>query len=127
MHAVDSNDMAFQLAATNVFKHAFSLAGPQLLEPIHEVEILCSDEVMGDIMGDLQTRRAMIMGMSADGHYQKIMAKVPLAEMYQYSSTLRSISQGKAKFTRRFSEYMAVTPDLQKQLISEYQEELEEA
>lgn len=127
MHPVDSNDMAFQLAATNVFKHAFEKAGPQILEPIHEVEILCSDEVMGDIMGDLQTRRAMIMGMSADGHYQKIKAKVPLAEMYQYSSTLRSISQGKAKFSRHFSEFMPVTPDLQKQLISEYQEELEEA
>lgn len=127
MHPVDSNDMAFQLASTNVFKHAFEKAGPQILEPIHEVEILCSDEVMGDIMGDLQTRRAMIMGMSADGHYQKIKAKVPLAEMYQYSSTLRSISQGKAKFNRHFSEFMPVTPDLQKQLISEYQEELEEA
>jgi elongation factor G len=127
MHAVDSNDMAFQLAATNVFKIAFGKAGPQVLEPIHEVEILCSDEVMGDVMGDLQTRRAMIMGMSAEGHYQKIKAKVPLVEMYQYSSTLRSITQGKAKFTRRFSEFMPVTPDLQKQLISEYQEELEEA
>lgn len=127
MHPVDSNDMAFQLAATNVFKHAFEKAGPQILEPIHEVDILCSDEVMGDIMGDLQTRRAMIMGMSAEGHYQKIKAKVPLVEMYQYSSTLRSISQGKAKFSRHFSEFMPVTPDLQKQLISEYQEELEEA
>jgi elongation factor G len=127
MHAVDSNDMAFQLASTHVFKTAFSKAGPQVLEPIHEVEILCSDEVMGDVMGDLQTRRAMILGMSAEGHYQKIKAKVPLAEMYQYSSTLRSITQGKAKFTRRFSEFMPVTPDLQKQLINEHQEELEEA
>ncbi|NND32560.1 MAG: elongation factor G, partial [Saprospiraceae bacterium] len=127
MHPVDSNDMAFQLAATNVFKNAFGQAGPQILEPIHEVEILCSDDVMGDVMGDLQTRRAMIMGMSAEGHYQKIKAKVPLAEMYQYSSTLRSITQGKAKFSRRFSEFMPVTGDLQKQLISEYQEELEEA
>ena len=127
MHPVDSNDMAFQLAATNVFKNAFGQAGPQILEPIHEVEILCSDEVMGDVMGDLQTRRAMIMGMSAEGHYQKIKAKVPLAEMYQYSSTLRSITQGKAKFSRKFSEYMPVTPDLQKQLVNEYQAELEEA
>lgn len=127
MHPVDSNDMAFQLAATNVFKNSFGMAGPQILEPIHEVEILCSDEVMGDVMGDLQTRRAMIMGMSAEGHYQKIKAKVPLAEMYQYSSTLRSITQGKAKFSRRFSEFMPVTPDLQKQLIRAYQEELEEA
>ena len=127
MHPVDSNDMAFQLAATNVFKNGFQQAGPQLLEPIHEVEILCSDEVMGDIMSDLQSRRAMILGMSAEGHYQKIKAKVPLAELYQYSSTLRSISQGRAKFSRQFSEFQAVTPDLQKQLIGAYQQELQEA
>ncbi len=127
MHPVDSNDMAFQLAATNVFKNSFQLARPQILEPIHDVEILCSDDVMGDIMSDLQSRRAMILGMGAEGHYQKIRAKVPLAEMYQYSSTLRSISQGRAKFTRRFAEYQAVTPDLQKQLINEYQAELQEA
>lgn len=126
MHPVDSNDMAFQLASINVFKNAFEKAGPQILEPIDEVEILCSDEVMGDIMGDLQTRRAMILGMSSEGHYQKILAKVPLAEMYQYSSTLRSISQGKAKFSRKFAEFMAVTPDLQKQLINEYKTEEEE-
>ncbi len=127
MHPVDSNDMAFQLAATNVFKNAFQQAGPQLLEPIHEVDILCSDDVMGDIMSDLQSRRAMILGMGAEGHYQKISAKVPLAELYQYSSTLRSISQGRAKFSRRFSEFQPVTPDLQKQLMSAYQEELQEA
>ncbi len=127
MHPVDSNDMAFQLAATNVFKNSFQQAGPQLLEPIHEVEILCSDDVMGDIMSDLQSRRAMILGMGAEGHYQKINAKVPLAELYQYSSTLRSISQGRAKFSRQFSEFQAVTPDLQRQLISAYQQELQEA
>ncbi len=127
MHPVDSNDMAFQLAATNVFKRAFQQAKPQLLEPIHNVEILCSDEVMGDIMSDLQTRRAMILGMGAEGHYQKINAKVPLSEMYQYSSTLRSISQGRAKFSRKFAEFQPLTPELQKQLIREYQEELQEA
>ena len=121
MHAVDSNDMAFMLAATQVFKSAFSDARPQLLEPIYDVEILCSDEVMGDVMGDLQTRRAIIQGMESEGHYQKIMAKVPLAEMYQYSSALRSLSQGKAKFSRTFAEYAAVTPDIQQKLIKEYQ------
>ena len=94
MHAVDSNDMAFMLASTQAFKQAFVNAGPQLLEPIYDLEILCSDDVMGEIMGDLQTRRAIIQGMSAEGHYQKIMAKVPLAELYQYSSTLRSLSPG---------------------------------
>jgi elongation factor G len=127
MHPVDSNDMAFQIAGTMVFKSCFEQARPQILEPIYEVEILCSDEVMGDVMSDLQTRRAMILGMGAEGHYQKITAKVPLAELYQYSSSLRSISQGRAKFTRRFSEYQAVTPDLQKQLIDEYKAELQEA
>ena len=127
MHPVDSNDMAFQLAGTMVFKHAFEKAGPRLLEPIHDVEILCDDEVMGDVMGDLQTRRAMILGMSSEGHYQKIQAKVPLAEMYQYSSTLRSITQGKAKFSRTFSEFQPVTAELQKDLVNKYKEELQEA
>jgi len=127
MHPVDSNDMAFQLAGTQVFKSSFQQARPQLLEPIYDVEILCSGDVMGDVMGDLQTRRAMILGMDAEGHYQKIKAKVPLAEMYQYSSTLRSLTQGRAKFTRSFSEYQAVTPDLQRQLVGSYQEELQEA
>ena len=82
---------------------------------------------MGDVMGDLQIRRAMIMGMDSQGHYQKIMAKVPVAEMYKYSSSLRSLTQGKAKFTRSFSEFQAVTPDIQKALVREYREELQEA
>ena len=127
MHPVDSNDMAFMLASTTAFKNAFNMARPQLMEPIYEVEVLCSGDVMGDVMGDLQTRRAMIMGMDAEGHYQKIKAKVPLAEMYQYSSTLRSITQGRAKFTRKFSEFMAVTPDIQKDLVNNYQKQLQEA
>jgi elongation factor G len=120
MHAVDSNDMAFMLAATNVFKSAFKQAAPQLMEPIYNVEILCSDDVMGDVMGDLQTRRAIIQGMEADGHYQKIMAKVPLAELYQYSNALRSLTQGRAKFSRTFSEYSPVTHEIQQSLIAEY-------
>jgi len=127
MHAVDSNDMAFMLASTHVFKNAFKQAKPQILEPIYDVEILCSDNVMGDIMGDLQTRRAIIQGMDAEGHYQKIKARVPLAELYKYSSTLRSISQGRAKFTRKFAEYQSVTPEIQAKLIKEHQEELQEA
>lgn len=126
MHSVDSNDMAFMLASIGAFRNAFRNAGPQILEPIENVEITCPDAAMGDIMGDLQTRRAIIMGMDSDGHYQKIKAKVPLAEMYQYSSTLRSISQGKAKFTREFAEYVPVTPDIQQRLIAEHKEEEEE-
>jgi len=127
MHSVDSNDMAFMIASSAAFKQGFTEAGPKLLEPIYLVDILCPESVMGDVMGDLQTRRAIIQGMDSDGHYQKITAKVPLAEMYQYSSKLRSISQGRAKFTREFSEYMAVTPDLQKQIIAEAQAEMEMA
>jgi elongation factor G len=127
MHSVDSNDMAFMLASTNAFKAAFKNSAPQILEPIYELTVLCNDHVMGDVMGDLQTRRAMIVGMDSDGHYQKIIAKVPLAELYQYSSTLRSLTQGKAKFTQKFSEYMPVTPDIQSKLIEHHKEELEDA
>ncbi len=126
MHPVDSNDMAFMIAAAQVFKNAFQQAAPQLLEPIYNLEVLCSSDVMGDVMGDLQTRRAMIMGMDSEGHYQKIMAKVPVAEMYKYSSSLRSLSQGKAKFTRSFSEFQEVTPGIQKSLANAYKNELQE-
>jgi elongation factor G len=127
MHPVDSNDMAFMLAATQAFKTAFKEAGPKLLEPIYKLEITCTDESMGEIMGDLQTRRAMIMGMDSDGHYQKITANVPLAELYQYSSTLRSLSQGRAKFHREFSEFAAVPRELQDRLITGHEEQLAEA
>ncbi len=121
MHAVDSNDMAFQLAGTIAFKNAFQHAGPQLLEPIYDLSILCGDEVMGDLMGDLQTRRAIIMGMEREGHYQKILARVPLVELYDYSSTLRSLTQGKAKFSMKLADYQQVPADIQQKLVSEYQ------
>ncbi len=127
MHTVDSNDMAFMLASAQVFKNNFRDAGSKLLEPIYDLEILCSGDVMGDVMSDLQTRRAIIQGMDSEGHYQKIKAKVPLAELYQYSSTLRSITQGKAKFSRTFAEYNQVPGDIQKQLVNAYQSEMQEA
>ncbi|GLR16855.1 elongation factor G [Portibacter lacus] len=127
MHAVDSNDMAFMIASTMIFKKNFENANPQLLEPIYNLEILCSDTVMGDVMSDLQTRRAVIQGMDTEGHYQKIMAKVPLAEMYRYSSSLRSITQGRAKFKRAFAEYAPVPFDIQKELIMSYKKEFETA
>ena len=126
MHPVDSNDMAFMLASIGAFRAAFRNAGAQILEPIYDVEITCPDTAMGDIMGDLQTRRAIIMGMDSSGHYQVIKARVPIAEMYQYSSTLRSISQGRAKFTRKFADYVAVPSEIQQKLISEHKEEEEE-
>ncbi len=121
MHPVDSNDMAFQLAGTMAFKNAFQHAGPQLLEPIYDLSILCAGDVMGDVMGDLQTRRAIIMGMESEGHYQKILARVPLAELHDYSSTLRSLTQGKAKFSMKLSDYQQVPADIQSKLVAEYQ------
>jgi elongation factor G len=127
MHAVDSNDMAFMLAAKQAFKEGFKQAGPKLLEPVYQLDIMCSDDVMGDIMGDLQTRRAIIMGMDAEGHYQKITANAPLAELYQYSSTLRSLSQGRAKFHQEFKEFQPVPGDLQSKLIAAHEAELAEA
>ena len=126
MHPVDSNDMAFMLASIGAFKTAFKNAHPQILEPIYDVEITCPESAMGDIMGDLQTRRAIIMGMDSDGHHQKIKARVPLSEMYQYSSKLRSISQGRANFTRKFADYVAVPSDIQQKLIDAHKEEDEE-
>ena len=127
MHPVDSSDMAFMIASSYVFKDLFTKAAPQLLEPIYEVEILTPEESMGDIMSDLQTRRAIIQGMDSAGHYQKIIAKVPLAELYRYSSTLRSLSQGRAKFSQKFAEYSPVPHDLQQKLIEEYKAAEEDA
>lgn len=121
MHPVDSNDMAFQLAGTMAFKNAFQHAGPQLLEPIYDLSILCAGEFMGDVMGDLQTRRAIIMGMESEGHYQKILSRVPLAELHDYSSTLRSLTQGKAKFSMKLADYQQVPAENQQKLVTEYQ------
>jgi len=126
MHPVDSNDMAFMLASNHAFKTAFKAAKPQIMEPIYDLEILCSGDVMGDVMSDLQTRRAIIMGMDAEGHYQKIKTQVPLAELYKYSATLRSITQGKAKFNRAFAHFSPVSGDIQRKLMSAH-EELAEA
>lgn len=123
MHPVDSNDMAFMLASIQAFREAFTHAAPQLMEPIYDLEILCSEDVMGDVMGDLQTRRAIIQGMDSDGHYQKILARAPLAELYMYSSTLRSLTQGRAKFNLNFAEYAAVPGDIQAKLIEAHKHE----
>jgi len=120
MHAVDSNDISFKIAGMMAFKQAFHDADPQILEPIYSLEILCPDEITGSVMGDLQTRRGIIEGMDTQGHYQKINAKVPLSDMQDYSSTLRSISQGRAKYKMTFSDYMPVPFDMQKKLIAEY-------
>lgn len=121
MHPVDSNDMAFQIAGTMAFRENFMQAGPQILEPIYDLEVMVDAEFMGSVMGDLQTRRAIITGMDSSGHYQVIRARVPLKELFKYSSTLRSLSQGKAKFSMSFAEYAPVPGDIQQKLIAEYQ------
>ncbi len=122
MHPVDSNDAAFKTAGRMAFRNAFREANPKLLEPIYEVEVLTPEDVMGEVMSDLQTRRALIMGMDAEGHYQKITARVPLSELYKYSSALRSVSQGRARHTRKFVEYAPVPAEVQHKLIAEYEE-----
>jgi elongation factor G len=120
MHPVDSNDISFKIAGLMAFKEAFKNAAPQILEPIYHVEVLCPDDLTGAVMGDLQTRRAMVEGIDNAGNFQKITAKVPLAEMNEYSSSLRSITQGRAKFKMHFDEYTAVPPDIQKRLADSY-------
>ncbi|MEX0967751.1 MAG: elongation factor G [Bacteroidia bacterium] len=123
MHAVDSNDMAFKIAGMQAFRAAFHQADPKLLEPVYDVEVLAPEDVTGEIMTDLQGRRAIIMGIDSEGSYQKIKAKVPLAELYKYSTSLRSLSQGRASHSRKFAEYSPVPADLQQKLTLEYKDE----
>ena len=123
MHPVDSNEISFKLAGRNAFSAAFKQAAPKILEPIYDVEVLVPDEYMGDVMGDLQTRRAIIMGMEADAGFQKLMAKVPLKEMQRYSTALSSITGGRASFNMSFSGYEKVPTEVQEELLKAYQEE----
>jgi elongation factor G len=120
MHPVDSNDISFKIAGLQAFRQAFQQADPQILEPIYTVEVLCPDDLTGAVMGDLQSRRAIVEGIDSEGNFQKVIAKVPQAEMDGYSSALRSITQGRAKFKSSFFEYAAVPFDLQRKLIDEY-------
>ena len=123
MHPVDSNEISFKLAGRNAFSTAFKQANPKILEPIYDVEVLVPDDCMGDVMGDLQTRRAVIMGMEADSGFQKLMAKVPLKEMQRYSTALSSITGGRATFTMSFSGYEQVPGEIQEELLKAYHEE----
>jgi len=122
MHAVDSNDISFKIAGIMAFKEAFINASPKLLEPIYDVEVLVPEELMGDVMTDLQTRRSVIIGMDSKGKYQVIKAKTPLAELDRYSTSLRSITQGRASYTGKFSEYSPVPREIQQKLAKEYLE-----
>ena len=120
MHPVDSNDISFKIAGLKAFKQAFQEADPQILEPIYNVEVSSPDDLTGSVIGDLQTRRAIVEGMDAEGHFTKINAKVPLSEMNDYCSSLRSITQGRAKFKMRFFEYAPVPFEIQKKLQEDY-------
>ena len=124
-HPVDSKDIAFQIAGREVFKQAFLKAKPILLEPIYHVEVKCPEEYMGDVMGDLSSRRGKILGMEAQGRFQVVKALVPLAELHNYATTLRSITQGRATHTRRLSHYDPVPKEVEAKIIQEAQEEKE--
>ena len=126
MHPVDSNELAFKLAGRQAFKEAFKNAGPKILEPIYDVEVIVPADRMGDIMTDLQGRRAIIMGMDSEGNYQKIKAKVPLSEMNRYSTALSSITSGSGTYSLKFAEYSQVPPDVQNALLKAYEDQEKE-
>ena len=111
MHPVDSNEISFKLAARNAFKEAFRNAGPKIMEPIYNVEVLTPTDYMGSVMSDLQNRRAMIMGMESAKGFDKLVARVPLAELYRYSTTLSSLTSGAATYTMKFESYEQVPSD----------------
>jgi elongation factor G len=121
MHPVDSNEISFRLAGRNAFKEAFKNAGPKIMEPIYDVEILVPSDRMGDVMSDLQGRRAIVQGMSSERGFEKIIAKVPLAEMNKYSTSLSSLTQGKAMYSMKFAEYTAVPAEIQGELLKSYE------
>ncbi|MBE6206222.1 MAG: elongation factor G [Rikenellaceae bacterium] len=120
MHPVDSNELSFKLAGRNAFKEAFRNAGPKIMEPIYNVEVLTPSEYMGSIMSDLQNRRAMIMGMESDKGFDRLSARVPLAELYRYSTSLSSLTSGAATYTMKFASYEQVPADVQEKLLKEY-------
>ncbi|WP_337950141.1 elongation factor G [Prevotella sp.] len=125
MHPVDSNELSFMLAARAAFSEAFRNAGPKILEPIYDLEVFVPSDYMGDVMSDLQGRRALIMGMDSEAGYQKLQAKIPLKELSNYSISLSSITGGRASFTTKFASYELVPNDIQQTLIKEHEAEME--
>lgn len=123
MHPVDSNEISFRLAGRNAFSEAFRNAGPKILEPVYDVEVLTPSDVMGDVMSDLQGRRAIIMGMASEKGFEKITAKVPLKEMSSYSTALSSITGGRSSFSMKFASYELVPSDVQEKLLKAYEAE----
>ena len=126
MHPVDSNELSFKLAGRNAFKEAFRNAGPKIMEPIYNVEVLTPSEYMGAVMSDLQNRRAMIMGMESDKGFDRLNARVPLAELYRYSTSLSSLTSGAATYTMQFASYEQVPADVQDKLLKAYTDTDEE-
>lgn len=123
MHPVDSNELSFMLAARRAFSDAFKNAGPKILEPIYDLEVFVPSDFMGDVMSDLQGRRAMIMGMDSEAGYQKLQAKIPLKELSNYSISLSSLTGGRASFTTKFASYELVPNEVQQALIKEHEKE----
>ena len=123
MHPVDSNELSFMLAGRNAFSAAFKEAGPKVLEPIYDLEVLVPGDYMGDVMSDLQGRRAVIMGMDSEAGYQKLTAKIPLKELSSYSIALSSLTGGRASFSTTFSSYELVPNDIQQVLIAAHEAE----
>ncbi len=126
MHPVDSNEISFKLAGRNAFREAFKIAGPKIMEPVYDVEVLVPADRMGDVMSDLQGRRAIVLGMNSEKGFEKISAKVPLAEMNKYSTALSSLTNGRAMYSMKFAEYAQVPPDIQEQLLKTYAAEQDE-
>ena len=125
-HTVDSDEMSFKLAASQCFRKGFLASKPVLLEPIYEIEVTVPEEFMGDVMGDISSRRGKILGMDSDGHFQKIKANIPLAELYKYSSQLRSLTSGRGVHTRKFAYYEEMPKEVEQKIIDEYNKSREE-
>ena len=123
MHPVDSNELSFMLAGRQAFSEAFKAAGPKILEPIYDVEVFVPADKMGDVMSDLQGRRGMIVGMSSENGYEKLQAKVPLKEMSNYSTSLSSLTGGRASFIMKFASYELVPGDIQNKLVEAFEKE----
>jgi len=125
-HDVDSDEMSFKIAASQAFRKGFLEAKPVLLEPVYEVEVIVPEEYMGDVMGNLSSRRGKILGMEADGTNQIIKANVPLSELYRYSTHLRSLTQGRGQFRMKFAYYEETPKEVEAKIIEEYRKSREE-
>jgi elongation factor G len=125
-HNVDSDEMSFKIASSMCFRRGFQEAKPVLLEPIYEIEVKVPEDYMGDVMGDISSKRGKILGMDSDGHFQIIKAQVPLAELYKYSSHLRSLTSGRGTHKRKFDHYEEMPKEIEQKVIEEYKKSKEE-